>query len=279
MSIREQVVQANIEIHTKMIHDYESEPHWRPENIEKVSQRLQNLYPEVRESALDVGAGTGFLTRHLVKDFKKVNAIDITPAMLAKVPQCDNLTVEICQVESMSFPDATFDFVCAYSFLHHLYDPIYALKEMIRVMKPNGVLYVDLEPNASYWDSLKRVSEMERISITPLVEREINATINIARQVSNKYAIESSVFENAEYSKSITGGFKAVELEQSLRDLGLSSVQVQFDWFMGQGGVMHGQSFELAKEIEDYLRTALPASANLFKYLWFTGVKRRNCDH
>lgn len=275
MSTRDQVIQANIEVHTKMINDYESEPHWKPENIEKVSKRMQSLYPSDRESALDVGAGTGFLTRHLVKDFKKVNAIDITPAMLAKIPQFENLEVQVCQVESLPFPDATFDFVCAYSFLHHLYDPILALTEMIRVMKPNGVLYVDLEPNASYWANLKEISEREGITLTPLVEREINATINIAGQVSKQYEIEGSVFDTAEYSKSITGGFNARELENSLFELGLGSVKVNLDWFMGQGGVMHGHSFELAREIEEYLRTALPASANLFKYLWFTGVKER----
>ncbi len=274
MSIRDQVVQANIEVHTKMIDDYESEPHWKPENIEKVSKRMQKLYPTSRESALDVGAGTGFLTRHLVKNFKKVNAIDITPAMLAKIPRYDNLEVEICQVEQMPFPNATFDFVCAYSFLHHLYDPDVALKEMIRVMRPNGVLYVDLEPNAKYWANLKEISEIAGITVTPLVQREINATIDIASQVSNQYAIEDSVFDIAEYSKSITGGFKAIELEKSLHDFGLSAVKVDLDWFMGQGGVMHGQSFELAHEIEGYLRSALPASASLFKYLWFTGVKK-----
>jgi hypothetical protein len=107
------------------------------------------------------------------------------------------------------------------------------------------------------------------------VEREINATINIARQVSKQYEIKGSVFDTAEYSKSITGGFKAGDLESSLCELGLGSVKVNLDWFMGQGGVMHSQSFELAREIEEYLRTALPASANLFKYLWFTGVKER----
>jgi len=40
MITRDQVVQANIEVHTKMIDDYESEPHWNPENIEKVSKRM-----------------------------------------------------------------------------------------------------------------------------------------------------------------------------------------------------------------------------------------------
>ena len=267
-------MRANIEVHTKMINDYESEPHWKSENIEKVRKRLQELYPSERETALDVGAGTGFLTRHLVRDFKKVNAIDITPAMLAKIPRFENLETQICQVESLPFLDETFDFVCAYSFLHHLYDPLLALKEMVRVLKPNGVLYVDLEPNAEYWTSLKQICESDGFILTPLVEREINATINIARQISTQYEIEGSVFETAEYSKSVTGGFNAQDLEKSLFDLGLGSVSVKFDWFMGQGAVMHGQSFELAREIEDYLRTALPASANLFKYLWLTGIKK-----
>jgi len=169
--------------------------------------------------------------------------------MLAKIPQYENLEVQICQVEHLPFSGATFDFVCTYSFLHHLHEPRVALKEMIRVLKPNGVLYVDLEPHAKYWANLKEISETAGVTITPLVEREINATINIASQVSNQYAIKDSVFDTAEYSKSITGGFGAMDLEKSLEDLGLGAIKVNLDWFMGQGGVHGIVSMHLATPV------------------------------
>ena len=45
------------------------------------------------------------------------------------------------------------------------------------------------------------------------------------------------------------------------------------EWFLGQAEVMHGQSVEHAKVVEEYLRGASPLTDHLFKYLQFILVK------
>lgn len=57
MNRQQQVLKVNIDVHTAMVEGYESEPHWRPENIEKVRMRLKQVMPIARLKALDVGAG------------------------------------------------------------------------------------------------------------------------------------------------------------------------------------------------------------------------------
>jgi ubiquinone/menaquinone biosynthesis C-methylase UbiE len=274
MEQEKNVLNANIAVHTRMIDDYESEPHWRAENIAKVKNRLQDVLPHNRGKALDVGAGTGFLTRLLTPIFEEVTALDITEPMLAKIPKTSNLSIIIAQAEELPFENNSFDFVCAYSFLHHLFDPDKVLKEMVRVLKPGGTIYVDLEPNSAYWNKLKKIDESQIEVQSTIVKREINATIYIEKYVEEQYAIPQEVFAAAEYSKSVTGGFTREKLHNLLISLGITSVEVNLDWFMGQALVMHGKSFELASEIEKHLREILPASEDLFKYIWMTGEKK-----
>jgi hypothetical protein len=48
---------------------------------------------------------------------------------------------------------------------------------------------------------------------------------------------------------------------------------VSFDWFLGQGAVMHGQSFADAAVVDAYLRRVSPLADHLFKYVYFHAVK------
>jgi ubiquinone/menaquinone biosynthesis C-methylase UbiE len=59
-----EIISANQKVHTQIATKYnQSEPHFRPENQEKVKQRLldaKKLAPS-NKRMLDVGCGTGFL--------------------------------------------------------------------------------------------------------------------------------------------------------------------------------------------------------------------------
>ena len=46
-----------------------------------------------------------------------------------------------------------------------------------------------------------------------------------------------------------------------------------YEWYAGQGKILHGVSAEAAAIVDDYLRQASPLSRGLYKYLRFRAVK------
>ncbi len=95
------------------------------------------------QSAVDVGAGSGFLSRGLVKRGLSVISVDQSESMLkelsARLPQAD------CRVgESLNLPveDSSVHHAFANMYLHHVPDPAAAIKEMARIIKPSGNLII-----------------------------------------------------------------------------------------------------------------------------------------
>jgi len=267
------IMRANIEVHTRMVEQYNSEPHFRPENQAKVRGVLEGLAASTGGGRLlDVGCGTGFVL-NLARDlFKEIHGVDVTPAMLAKVDTSSgNITLHNQPAESLPFAANTFDAVTSYAFLHHLEDYTKVLREVHRVLRPGGVLYVDLEPNREFWRLMTELERRERAGerFSDIVQREIRAVLHTDEQVSRDFGIDEETFNKAEYTKAVLGGIDAQLFAGQCRDLGFSECQVVPQWFLGQGAVMHGQSFASAATIEEYLVRVQPLSLGLFKYLRF----------
>ena len=106
------------------------------------------LVPHLRPglSLLDVGCGPGSITVGLADQLAPghVVGIDRSPEVLPTGPETarDNLTFTTGDVYALDVDDATFDVVHAHQVLHHLTDPVAALREMARVAKPGGLLAV-----------------------------------------------------------------------------------------------------------------------------------------
>ena len=97
---------------------------------------------------LEIGCGTGFFTKEIIKKPVYVTAIDISPDLIdiARNNISDsNVNFVIENAYRMSFPDSTFDAVIGSSVLHHL-EVDAALIEIYRVLKPGGYLAFT-EPN------------------------------------------------------------------------------------------------------------------------------------
>lgn len=100
---------------------------------------------------LDCGVGSGSLSmalQRLLTD-KRVNwyGIDTSSEMLntaEAVTRRAGMTVSLKQANVLSIPyaDASFDMVMAAHVLEHLPQPDRALKEMVRVLKPGGRLFI-----------------------------------------------------------------------------------------------------------------------------------------
>lgn len=65
---------------------------------------------------------------------------------LAQLPPIRFFVMDVC---GMSFPDNNFDFVYSRAVLHHLPQPVIAMNEIARVLRPGGVAYVSIHPYTS----------------------------------------------------------------------------------------------------------------------------------
>ncbi len=105
----------------------------------------------------DVGCGTGYMARALVRVVDRVIAIDHSSAMLARAREnlADHLAhVELRQGELDHLPlaDGEVDAIFASLVLHHVPDLFAALRDMRRALKPGGRLVItDLLPHKEAW--------------------------------------------------------------------------------------------------------------------------------
>jgi SAM-dependent methyltransferase len=104
------------------------------------------LLPVLRpgDRLLDVGSGAGTITCDLAGLVAEVVAIEPTEAALELTRQevarrgASKVNCRTADVHRLPFPDDSFDVAHAHQVLQHLSDPVTALREMARVVRPGG---------------------------------------------------------------------------------------------------------------------------------------------
>lgn len=96
--------------------------------------------PSGVEAVLDLGAGTGAMTRRLVGRAERVHAVDPDPRMTRLLAlNCPDVSVHEGTAERIPLPDACVDAVVVASAWHWA-DPSAAIPEIARVLRPSGSL-------------------------------------------------------------------------------------------------------------------------------------------
>lgn len=111
-------------------------------NITGRIDAMARLAPLEGTRLLDIGCGSGEYTSVMSHNFEAVDAIDIEPERLELFEQQrpHNATVAAMSANELNFDDDTFDVVTLIEVLEHLVDPVVALIEIRRVLKPGGRL-------------------------------------------------------------------------------------------------------------------------------------------
>lgn len=151
---------------------------------------------------LDVGCGPATITCDLAGRVASVVGIEPVAGILEKALATanergvDNVRFEVGSVYELGFEDDSFDVVHAHQVLQHLTEPVAALREMIRVTRPGGVVAVrDADYHAMTW--FPEISELDRwMEIYQAVARRNNAEPDAARYLLS-WALEAGSLRDA----------------------------------------------------------------------------------
>ena len=129
---------------------------------------LDKLMPEDGRGLklLDVGCGTGYhLARYGERGFE-IAGMDGSEEML-KQARIANPNIDFKQgdVEKIPFEDSSFDFVLCIEVLRYLPDINPCVREIVRVLKPNGIALVTAAPplQANFYPVVNRLTSAFRV--------------------------------------------------------------------------------------------------------------------
>lgn len=119
---------------------------------------LKKVQVDKKMVVADIGSGTGYLTKALAHRVKKVISVDNSQEMLNIASRemeregIENVDFIRGEAQDIPLPENHVDLVFANLLLHHLGDPIEALQEFQRILKPGGqVIITDVEEHTHDW--------------------------------------------------------------------------------------------------------------------------------
>ena len=113
-----------------------------------LAEKVEFAKPQPGDFALDVACGPGAFALALAPRVKFSRGIDLTHEMILQARafqnerNISNAAFDEGEAEQLPYPDGIFDLVTCQCSFHHIPKPEMALKEMVRVAKPQGRLAI-----------------------------------------------------------------------------------------------------------------------------------------
>lgn len=142
-------------------HWWEGKNYWDDDNISPNQLEWDNIHqyhfkmipppPTTQSKCLDIGTGSGLLTKHIEDNGYEVTGIE-----------CDEKAVEIARAKGLNvlkinaeedkfpFPVHYFDVITCFEVIEHIKNPSNLLREVYRVLKDDGYFIIST-PNVLWW--------------------------------------------------------------------------------------------------------------------------------
>ena len=121
------------------------QPFFTSDEMREQGLDLANIDTGKALRVLDVGAGTGTLTRQVLRRnaLAEVTLLDQSPEMLERAklkPELAGCKFELADAQILPFEDDSFDHVVSSGSLYYYPRPVQAMREQMRVVKPGGTV-------------------------------------------------------------------------------------------------------------------------------------------
>jgi SAM-dependent methyltransferase len=138
--------------------------------VAKICRELDATRPRI----LDVGCGTG-ANLELLGKYGEAFGVDISPDALAFCRARGLENVRQGEAEKLPYEDESFDLVTGLDVVEHLDDDVAGLKEMRRVLRPNGRVLLFVPAFMFLWGVQDDVSHHRRRYTIPALRRAVEA--------------------------------------------------------------------------------------------------------
>lgn len=168
------------------------------------------------DSILDLGCGSGFISRVAKNYFKQRYALDISFKMIKLI---DDKTLLKMTADSDLIPikEGQFSSVVAFALLHHCYSYENMFVEIYRVLKRGGIFYSDHDMDSLFFKRFRPFLKLYR---------RINNTRK--HYLSKISQLSENTYRCSEFHQE---GIHSGKIESMLKKIGFQEVKIQYHWF------------------------------------------------
>lgn len=134
---------------------FERNAHLFPATISENDGRARAILSTVKanDRVIEIGCGKGRFLKVVQDTYPETHCIgvDLSPSLLASVPS--EIRTVRGLLESIPFPDDSFDIAFSVEAIEHSFNPEAAIAEMIRVARPGGLIAI-IDKQQAHWGRL-----------------------------------------------------------------------------------------------------------------------------
>ena len=217
LPVAEDVKEANRRLYDAIAGSYETVDGRRDYSLVVwIRSRLHMLAREFGDHCLlDIGSGSGLVTRAARGIFDRSIAMDLSPGILTAARG----TADECiaaDTDALPFAKDTVDVISCFAVLHHLYDTVDLAGEVARVLRPGGVFWSDHDMDTAFY---------RRFRVPLIGYRRLRGAEQ--KYVDAAPTIDAQTYAMAEYREDGVDGERVV---RQLREAGLEA-RAEYHWY------------------------------------------------